>query len=181
MDLKSIEIDLKMAFKNKRFKIKNANNYDNIMAKLEDILVRIAKFNDALGSLSYLQTYYGDLFGITKMNYADFNYNCSDIEEIIEDEQDSYISIFNDFIKALFENLELREFLSYDIPNTIKVVNKISRSKEHQIKYNELLDWFYRWLTYVSYDEDSFDKLYLLMDEEIIKFYNEYLKEDKKA
>jgi len=180
MDLKSIEIDLKMAFKDKRFKIKNANNYDNIMAKLEDILVRIAKFNDALGSLAYLQKYYGNLFSITKMNYADFNYDCSDIEEIIEDEQDCYISMFNDFIIALFENIEIRDYLSFDIPNTIKVINKISRSKEHQIIYDELLNWFYRWLTYVSYDEDSFEKMYLLMDKEIIKFYNEYLKEDKK-
>ena len=181
MDLKNMKIDLSIAFNDKRFKVYNANNTDNIINKVEDILIRIAKFNDALGNISYLQTYYGNLFGITRINYADFNYNCSDIESIIEDEQDNYISMFNDFIKTLFENTDLREFLLYDIPNTIKVVNKISRSQNHQAKFHELLDWLYEWLTYISYEEDSFDKLYLLMDEEIINFYNEYLKEDKKA
>lgn len=180
MNLKNIELDLKLAFNDKRFKIKNANNFDNTINKLEDILVRITKFNDALGNLSYLQTYYRDLFGLNKSNYADFNYNCSDIEDVIKNEQDHYISMFNDFIKILFGNTDLREFLLYDIPNTIKVVNKISKCKDFQTKYNELLDWFYKWLTYISYDEDIFDKLYLLMDKEIIKFYNDYLKEDKK-
>ena len=181
MDFKHMEVDLKIAFDDKRFKIFNANSSDNIINILEDILVRISKFNDALGNISYLQTYYRDLFEITKINYADFNYDCSDIEKVIEDEQDNYISVFNDFIKAIFDNLDLREFLLYDIPNTIKVINKISRCKDYQTKYQELLDWFYKWLTYVSYEEDSFDKVYLLMDKEIINFYNEHLKEEKKS
>ena len=112
MNLKNIELDLKLAFNDKRFKIKNANNFDNTINKLEDILVRITKFNDALGNLSYLQTYYRDLFGLNKSNYADFNYNCSDIEDVIKNEQDHYISMFNDFIKILFGNTILSNLKS---------------------------------------------------------------------
>ena len=36
------------------------------------------------------------------------------------------------------------------------------------------------WLTYVSYEEDDFKEMNIYLEKEIMKFYNKYLKEDKK-
>ena len=180
MDYRMMELDLKMAFSDKRFKITDANNSNTVIDKLEDILIRITKFNDALGNLSYLQTYYRDLFELNKDNYADFNYDCSDIEQVISDEQDRYIQIFNSFLKAIYDNLDLREYLSFDIPITIKVINKISKGDNSYKNFDTLKKLLYKWLTYVSYEEDTSGKLYLFMEKAIEEIYKRYYKEEKK-
>ena len=61
INVKEVEKELRLTFGDKRFKFSNAGHEDNTINKIEDILIRIAKFNDALGNISYLQTYYNEL------------------------------------------------------------------------------------------------------------------------
>ena len=178
MDLKHVEVDMKIAFGDKRFKLRSTSDKDKIIDKLDDILEKITKLNDALGNLEYLRSYYSNIFANNKGNYADYNFDCDDLQFVIEDQQDDFIFMFNDFIECLFNNEDLRELVKSDIPNTIMVVNKISELKDKYPKKGELVRWFYRWLTYISFEEDTFDRVYLFMDKEIMNFYHEFLKED---
>lgn len=61
INVKEVEKELRLAFGDKRFKFSNAGHEDNTINKNVDILIRIAKFNDALGNISCLQTYYNEL------------------------------------------------------------------------------------------------------------------------
>ncbi len=180
MNIKEVEKELRLAFGDKRFKLYNAGRKDNTINKIEDILIKIAKFNDALGQVSYVHSYYDELFGTSKDNYSDFNFGCSDIISVIEDEQDNYINIFTTVLNVAYNNDDIKEILSFDMPNVIKVLKMIRKRDDYRTKCLELIRWLHDWLTYVSYEEDSFTKMYLYLDKEIKKFYNEYLKEDKK-
>ena len=66
------------------------------------------------------------------------------------------------------------------MPNVVKILKIIRKRDDYRTKCYELIKWLHDWLTYVSYEEDSFSKMYLYLDKEIKKFYNEHLKEDKK-
>jgi len=180
MDFKKVEKELKLAFGDKRFKLHSADYKDNMINRIEDILIKITKLNDALGQISYIHSYYNEIFGTSRENYSDFNFNCNDIMKVIEDEQDNYISIFNSFLNVTYNNDDIKELLCYDMPNVVKVLKIIRKRDDYRSKCHELLIWIHDWLTYVSYEEDSFTKMYLYLDKEIKKYYNEYLKEDKK-
>ena len=157
MNLKHLMVDLRIVFNDKRFKLRYSSDSYKIINKLEDILVNITKLNDALGNLSYFQSYYSNIFTNNKLNYADYNFNCNDLYEVIEDEQDEYINIHKDFIELLYNNEDLQELLKDKIPNTIKILNKIKEQKYCNVILNELYNLFYKWLTYISYEEDTFD------------------------
>lgn len=178
MDLKNIEISLKVAFNDKRLKLRDISDKYKILDKVESLLTKITKLNDALGELSYLQSYYSDIFSNNKQNYADFNFNCNDLQYTIEDEQDELIFIFNDFIKELYDNDDLQELLKEDFPNTIKILNRIKEYTCCYSKLDELIDWYYKILTYLSYEEDNLDKVYQYLDKQMKEYYNTYLKED---
>ena len=180
MNINNIEEELRLVLRDKRFKLSNASHRDNLINRIEDILIRIVKFNDALGNISYLQTYYNELFGTSRNNYSDFIFECSDIMNIIEDEQDNYINMFIDILKAAFNNDDIKDVLSIDMPNMVKVLKTIRKRDNYRTKWYELTKWLHDWLTYVSYEEDDFKEMTIYLEKEILKFYNKYLKEDKK-
>ena len=70
MNINNIEEELKLVLRDKRFKLSNAGHRDNLINRIEDILIRIVKFNDALGNISY------HIFKLIIMN-------CSERVEII--------------------------------------------------------------------------------------------------
>lgn len=180
MNIKNIEEELRLVLRDKRFKLSNAGHRDNLINRIEDILIRIVKFNDALGNISYLQTYYNELFGTSRNNYSDFIFDCSDIMNIIEDEQDNYINMFIDILKAAFNNDDIKDVLSIDMLNMVKALKTIRKKDNYRTKWYELTKWLHDWLTYVSYEEDDFKEMNIYLEKEIMKFYNKYLKEDKK-
>ena len=180
INIKEVEKELRLAFGDKRFKFSNAGHEDNTINRIEDILIRIAKLNDAVGQISYTQSYYNELFGTSRNNYSDFNFECSDIINVIEDEQDNYINIFISVLNTAYNNNDILEILSFDMPNVVKILKIIRKRDDYRTKCYELIKWLHDWLTYVSYEEDSFSKMYLYLDKEIKTFYNEHLKEDKK-
>lgn len=181
MDFKKVEKELRLAFGDKRFKLYSADHKDNMIDRIEDILIKIAKLNDALGQISYVQSYYNEVFGTSKENYSDFIFACCDIISIIGDEQDNYIKIFTSVLNVAYNNEDIKELLAFDMPNVVKVLKAIRKRDDYRSKCLELIRWLHDWLTYISYEEDSFTKMYLYLDKEIKKYYNEYLKEDKKA
>ena len=69
INIKEVEKELRLAFGDKRFKFSKAGHEDNTINRIEDILIRIAKFNDAVGQISYTQSYYNELFGTSRNNY----------------------------------------------------------------------------------------------------------------
>ena len=99
---------------------------------------------------------------------------------IIEDEQDNYINMFIDILKAAFNNDNIKDVLSIDMPNMVKVLKKKKKRDNYRTKWYELTKWLHDWLTYVSYEEDDFKEMNIYLEKEIMKFYNKYLKEDKK-
>jgi hypothetical protein len=99
---------------------------------------------------------------------------------IIEDEQDNYINMFIDILKAAFNNDDIKDVLSIDMPNMVKVLKTIRKRDNYRTKWYELTKWLHDWLTYVSYEEDDFKEMNIYLEKEIMKFYSKYLKEDKK-
>ena len=51
INIKEVEKELRLAFGDKRFKFSKAGHEDNTINRIEDILIRIAKFNDAVGQI----------------------------------------------------------------------------------------------------------------------------------
>ena len=99
---------------------------------------------------------------------------------IIEDEQDNYINMFIDILKAAFNNDDIKDVLSIDMPNMVKVLKTIRKRDNYRTKWYELTKWLHDWLTYVSYEEDDFKEMNIYLEKEIMKFYSKYLKENKK-
>ena len=88
--------------------------------------------------------------------------------------------MFIDILKAAFNNDDIKDVLSIDMPNMVKFLKTIRKRDNYRTKWYELTKWLHDWLTYVSYEEDDFKEMNIYLEKEIMKFYNKYLKEDKK-
>lgn len=89
---------------------------------------------------------------------------------IIEDEQDNYINMFIDILKAAFNNDDIKDVLSIDMPNMVKVLKTIRKRDNYRTKWYELTKWLHDWLTYVSYEEDDFKEMTIYLEKEILKW-----------
>ena len=56
---------------------------------------------------------------------------------IIEDEQDNYINMFIDILKAAFNNDDIKDVLSIDMPNMVKVLKTIRKRDNYRTKLEE--------------------------------------------